>query len=282
MGLPLEPEQLPTLTVVVTLAIMTTFVGIWAGVSAALIGGLLSWHLFLNPLSWSLANGAWIPLLGFGITATTIISTASLYRAGERRWHEKVVSEADQKANDAVLFAREMGHRLKNALAIVQSMAFQTIGNDDPKAVAFAARLRTFASANELLTEHISKPIANVREVVSTALTPFQSGDRLETHLTDADMPDGQVINLALALHELATNATKYGAWAAPSGKVNLVVLDLGKVLKLTWIEEGGPPVIKPETTGFGSRLLRRAGKDAKLLFRPEGIEYSVELSKVS
>jgi two-component sensor histidine kinase len=79
----------------------------------------------------------------------------------------------------------------------------------------------------------------------------------------------------------MATNATKYGAWAAPSGKVNLVVLDLGKVVKLTWIEEGGPPVIKPETTGFGSRLLRRAGKDAKLLFRPEGIEYSVELSKV-
>jgi hypothetical protein len=87
----------------------------------------------LQPTSWSLANEAAVPLLGFAIIATTIISTASLYRGSERRWHAKLVSEADQKADEAVLFAREMAHRLKNALAIVQSMSFQTIGREDQK-----------------------------------------------------------------------------------------------------------------------------------------------------
>jgi two-component sensor histidine kinase len=280
LALPLSPQQLPTITVVVTLALVTTFVGLWAGVSTALIGGLLCWYLLFNPTSWSLANEAAVPLLGFAIIATTIISTASLYRGSERRWHAKLVSEADQKADEAVLFAREMAHRLKNALAIVQSMSFQTIGREDPKAVEFAARLRTLAEANELLTEHVSKPVANVRDVVKTALTPFQDATRLESHLVDANLPDSQVINLALALHELGTNATKYGAWSAHGGKVSLLVQDTGNTLRLTWIEEGGPRVRKPETTGFGSRLLQRAGKNATLLFEPGGVEYSVELRK--
>lgn len=280
MCLPLTSQQLPTLTLVVALAVVTTFVGTWAGLSTATIGALLSWYLLFNPMSWSLANGAWIPLLGFTVIATTIISTATLYRTSERRWHEARIREAEQKTEDALLFAREMAHRLKNALTIVQSISFQTIGQDHPQSAAFAARLSTLASANELLTEHVSKPVANVREVVATALAPFQANDRLVTRLTDANLPDGQVINLALALHELATNATKYGAWSSSEGRINLVIDDVGKSLKLTWVEEEGPPVTCPETDGFGSRLLRRAGQNALLRFRPEGLEYTVELRK--
>jgi two-component sensor histidine kinase len=141
--------------------------------------------------------------------------------------------------------------------------------------------LKALADANELLTEHISKPVARVEHVVRTALRPFVTGSRLELTVANAELPDGQVINLALALHELGTNATKYGAWSVASGKVNLVVHDTGEALKLTWLEEGGPTVQKPKTAGFGSRLLRRLGKNAVLLFRSGGVEYSVELRKV-
>ena len=89
----------------------------------AVVGGLLSWYLFFNAYSWSLANDAWIPLIGFSVIAMVIVSTAALYRGSERRLHAQELMALTEQAANAELFAREMAHRLKNALAIVQSIA---------------------------------------------------------------------------------------------------------------------------------------------------------------
>lgn len=280
-SLPLNSQQLPTLTVVVAIAIVTTFIGVTAGVTTAVVGGLLSWYLFLNGYSWSLANQAWVPLVGFTIIATVIVSTSYLYRRSERRFRAQELAALEEQAANAHLFAREMAHRLKNALAIVQSIAFQTIGNDTPEANKFAARLKALADANELLSERVDEPTANVRQVVAAALQPFDSDLRsfnIECH--DAILPARQVITLSLALHELATNAVKYGALSLEGGRVALSLEEDGEFLGLEWKEVGGPRVSSPEKHGFGTRLLRRSGADAQLAFEPDGLRCSFSIRK--
>lgn len=280
-SLPLDPQQLPVLTVVIATALVTTFVGVRAGILTAVLGGLTSWYLFFNAYSWSLANGAWVPLLGFAVTATTIVGTAALYRESERRAHAKEVEAVEEQAGNAELFAREMAHRLKNTLAIVQSVAFQTFGNGTPEASLFASRLKALADANELLNEKVEEPEADVLRVVKGALQPFHvSPAALQIECVRASIPSRQVLSLALALHELATNAVKYGAFSSTTGRVLLRLEDAGQTLKLTWKEQGGPPVVQPKSEGFGSRLLRRTGANAKLKFEPDGLRCSFDVRK--
>jgi two-component sensor histidine kinase len=280
-SLPLEPQQLPTITVVVAVAIVTTFVGVRAGIVTAILGGLLSWYLFFNEYSWSLADDAWIPLLGFTIIAFVIVSSAALHRDSERRSHALEKASAEEQIANSELFAREMAHRLKNSLAIVQSIAFQTFGRDGPEAGVFAARLKALADANELLTEQVDEPEAIAAKVVKAALQPFHlSPEVLEMDCVHASIPARQAISLALALHELATNALKYGALSQPTGRVSLRLEDAGEALKLTWHERGGPVVTAPQKEGFGTRLIRRTGTAAKLSFEPEGLRCSLTLRK--
>jgi two-component sensor histidine kinase len=276
--LPLEPYQIPTLPVVVALAVVTTFVGPWAGFATALVGGSLCLFALFGPQSASPAP--LVPLISFLVIASTILITASFYRTSERERYRLDLLDARRETEDAVLFAREMGHRLKNALAVVQSLAFQTIGLEDERGRLFAARLRTLADANQLLSEHLSKPVASADEVVASALAPFHSGTRLITEIAPARLPDEQVVSLALALHELATNATKYGAWSNTAGIVHLLLRDEGETLRMTWTERGGPPVRAPERSGFGQRLLERAGKSPSFNYHPEGLQFEALLRK--
>lgn len=279
--LPLNPNQLPTLSVVVMLAVVTTFVGMWAGITTAIVGGLLSWYLVFNPHSLSLANDAWIPLLGFAVIATVIVTTAQLYRSSERRHHDQELQKLQSQAENAELFAREMAHRLKNALAIVQSIAFQTIGAETPESDKLAGRLKALADANSLLSEHIQQPTANIAAVIDSALSPFRDeGERFEVKCIDALIPAQQVVSLALAIHELGTNAIKYGALSSPNGFIFLEVDDLGDQLRMSWKEQGGPAVKRPVKDGFGTRLLRRSGMSAELKFASDGLLCTMGIRK--
>jgi len=283
-SLPLQPIQIPTLTVVIALALVTTFVGIIAGITTAVTGGLLAWCLFFNePFSWSLANGAWVPALAYVVIATVIVTTSYLYRSSEQARHEREVAILRSEASTANLFAREMAHRLKNALTIVQSIAFQTIGVETVEAGKFAGRLKALADANELLTEHVEMPTAKVAQVIEAAVKPFGGvGSRIRLDSVDAAIPAQQVVSLALAIHELATNASKYGALSSPDGWVEIRAEDGRDRLVVSWTEHDGPPVMTPEAQGFGTRLLRRAGMNAKLDFAPDGVRCSIRIHKAA
>jgi two-component sensor histidine kinase len=281
-SLPLNPQQLPTITVVIATAVVTTLVGVRAGLITAVVGGVACWYLFFNDYSWSLAKDSAIPLLGFGVIASTILGTAALYRESERRSQTKELAAIEEEAAHSELFAREMAHRLKNTLAIVQSVAFQTFGNGSAEANLFASRLKALADANELLNENVDEPEAKVMRVVKAALQPFHLRPAaLQIDCVDASIPSRQVLSLALALHELATNATKYGSLSVPTGRVLLRVEDADQMLEVSWKEEGGPPVVLPTGEGFGSRLLRRTSANAKLSFEPDGLRCSFGVRKV-
>lgn len=272
-ALPLPQMQLPTLAVVVAVALVATFVGTVGGITTALVGGLLSWYLFFTPFSFELSRGGAIPFFGFAVISTVIVTTSHFYRLSERRRHETEMAALEDKAMASDLFARELAHRLKNALAIVQSIAAQTLESGRDDTGKFAARLDALATAHDLLSMDVVTPTADVRDVIRAGLEPFRSDDgRFRVECPEARILGQQAVTLALALHELGTNALKYGALSSDEGWVSLNVEDKGEELELAWKEHRGPAVSVPSGRGFGTRLLGRIGTGTELKFEPDGV----------
>jgi len=182
------------------------------------------------------------------------------------------------------LMINELNHRVKNTLATVQSLAMQTLRNTERSADARAlldARLMALSRAHDLLTAE-SWEGAYLREVVERALAAFVAGSRVTIGGSNVRLTPKQALSLSIALHELATNAAKYGALSAEGGTVRVawdVARDAGGVemLKLTWTESGGPPVDPPTRQGFGSRLIERSlaaelGGEANIDYRRDGV----------
>ncbi len=171
--------------------------------------------------------------------------------------------ERQRASEQRTLLAREISHRAKNTLALVQAIASQTFAGADPDLTRrFGERLIALAGSFDLLVAS-DWTGAGVRETVAAATRPHRTGDGIHFSIEgpDATLPAQAVVGLSLALHELATNAAKYGALTRPSGQVGIRwTLDDGPParLRLTWFESGGPPVAPPERQGFGTKLMRR------------------------
>jgi PAS domain S-box-containing protein len=193
------------------------------------------------------------------------------------------ITERKHAEEQRTLLINELNHRVKNTLATVQSLASQTLRNTERSADArqmFEARLLALSRAHDILTRQ-SWQGASLREVVDRALDPFQSTDgRISVDGVDVRLSPKQALALSMALHELATNAAKYGALSNDSGRVEVawrIVLEGTGELQLTWTESGGPPVVPPTRTGFGSRLIQRSlahdlGGETSIEYRPQGV----------
>jgi PAS domain S-box-containing protein len=183
-----------------------------------------------------------------------------------------------------VLLINELNHRVKNTLATVQSLAMQTLRNTERSADArelFESRLTALSRAHDVLTVE-SWEGAELRRVANRALEPFASNDgRVSIDGPDVWLTPKQALALSMTLHELATNATKYGALSNDAGTVRVswtvAPFDGSGELELTWTEKGGPPVLQPTRKGFGTRLIQRnlahdLGGDATIDYRPQGV----------
>lgn len=170
------------------------------------------------------------------------------------------IKEAEQRQR---LLFDELNHRVKNTLSIVQALAQQTLRTrPEPAdfAEAFTDRLASLARAHSLLT-HGSWGDADLRDIVATALAAFiDEGRPIEIGGDSVMISASTTITLSLMLHELATNAAKYGALSVPQGRVTVrwsaVDADSAIAIDLDWQEHGGPPASPPNKRGFGSRLL--------------------------
>ncbi|WP_205478901.1 sensor histidine kinase [Sphingomonas arenae] len=154
----------------------------------------------------------------------------------------------------------ELNHRVKNTLAIVQSFAHQTFRNGSSPETAldkFEGRLGALAGAHEILTRErwVS---ASLKDVISTALKPFCSADRCQMDGPDVTLAPQTGVSLSLALHELATNAAKYGSLSTPTGLILVSWRVSSGGFELQWQEIGGPTVSPPNREGFGMRLIKR------------------------
>lgn len=190
------------------------------------------------------------------------------------------------------LLVNELNHRVKNSLATVQAIAAQTLNVEDvPERVrnALTERLVALARAHDVLTDEKWSG-ADLREIAAQAGAPHLSSDHPERFVIDGppvNLPPRSAIAVALALHELATNAAKYGALSTRSGRVRISwsarpEADETVRLRMVWREADGPPVEPPARTGFGTRLIER-GLAAELRgqvridYRPEGVVCTID-----
>lgn len=187
------------------------------------------------------------------------------------------------------LLMGELNHRVKNLFATVQAlMRLSARPGDDLDAYKerILARLNTLARTNEILLRG-SWAGAGLRELLSAELDVFELGDRLILDGPPVDLPAAQAVPLSMMMHELTTNAAKYGALSVADGTLTVLwrieEAGLVRLLRLTWTEREGPPVTPPSWKGFGTRLIqdalaRELNAEIGLDYQPEGLVASLDV----
>lgn len=188
----------------------------------------------------------------------------------------------------------ELNHRMNNTLATVMAISGQTRrGAVDPETFGriFEGRIGALANAHDLLTAG-SWDGAALADVVGRTLAPYASGDPSGPTRVTIDGPPirlspNAAVTMNMAIHELTTNAARYGALSTPEGRLDVRWRrDESAVpaeLALTWNESGGPTVVPPRRRGFGSRLIeqglgRELGGNVNLWFAPAGVQCEIHL----
>ncbi len=162
--------------------------------------------------------------------------------------------EAEERQN---LLAREVDHRARNALAVIQSIIRLTRAKSVQDYVAaIEGRIKALARAHTLLSDSRWEG-ADLATLVGEELDPYRSGDKVTIVGPGISLHPSTAQGLALALHELATNAAKHGALSSASGKVRLSWELRPDVLALHWVETGGPSIARPAAKSFGLRVIR-------------------------
>ena len=178
----------------------------------------------------------------------------------------------------------ELNHRVKNILAVVQSVAWQTLSNSPSLTAfkdAFDGRLKAISLAHDVLTQ-IRWGKVELERLVAQSLAPYCDPQRKAKCAWSGPrllLPAKAVVPLAMVLHELSTNAAKYGAFSSRGGSLELTwqIVDNDANVQLTWTERGGPPVTGDQHAGFGTKLISRViaydlHGNADLQFEREGL----------
>lgn len=204
---------------------------------------------------------------GIAAQAAIAIDNANLFRAVQTELAERRRVEQHQE-----LLLAELNHRVKNTLAIVLSIATQTLRHSDSAEIfraGFEARIMALAEAHNLLTDGNWEG-ASLRAILERVLGPYRAEGKERYHLeteSDARLGPQTAVAMVMAFSELATNAAKYGALSCDAGSVNVAwSVDRDEKpprLRVKWEETGGPRVEEPCRSGFGSRLIRGLSHDA-------------------
>jgi two-component sensor histidine kinase len=185
------------------------------------------------------------------------------------------------------LLIEELNHRVKNTLAVVQSIATQTFRSASrTEREKFEGRLGALAEAHNLLSQEKWQG-AELREVIGRVLQPYliNNPERMRMFGPDVPLSPRLAVVLSMIVHEIATNAAKYGALSNETGTIavdwEILEESNGRKLRLIWTEAGGPPVTAPVQRGFGSRLIERSARDqlggeATVDFLPRGVVYTI------
>lgn len=182
------------------------------------------------------------------------------------------------------MLLRELSHRVKNTLAVIQSVARQTLrSSSSPKAFveAFEGRIRSLAASHTLLTE-ADWSGARLDSVIRSQVAPLVENfeQRFNLRGPNVVLKAEVATQLGLVLHELATNAAKYGSLSVPAGCVDVIWSASGGKLRLLWRERGGPPLQgEPLTVGFGTLLILSSALKVSRRFDREGFTCKLQLA---
>jgi len=231
-------------------------------------------------------EGRLLPLLGlllFLVLVSIFFGIRLVARTAAAETAAAQASELAEAHDRADLLARELNHRVKNLFAVILAIV-QMSGRDRPEAQpvleSIASRIRALLTAHEVTQGEMDKAVASLRELVETTLAPYRSNDQhAALNGPDIMLPARHVTPLGLVLHELTTNAVKYGAWAH-GGTIKVSWHDEGENLRLVWRESGVDDCSSPSAEGFGSRLMttaaRQLGGSIEREFAPGGCVVSI------
>jgi PAS domain S-box-containing protein len=195
------------------------------------------------------------------------------------------ITERKHAEEQQATIAAELNHRFKNMLSLVQSLAAQTVRSSETLENfndAFSGRLQALASAHDLLMQTRPSGIG-LSELVTGILAPFRSRDeRIKASGSQIALPADAVVLLAMALHELTTNAIKHGALSTAAGHIDIawrLVEQNGSQVELTW-QESGSPTVERRAAGFGTKLINRVlrdlGAETEIKFDPQGLRCTI------
>lgn len=186
------------------------------------------------------------------------------------------------------LLINELNHRVKNTLATVLAIAAQSFRTSADKQMYrwFEGRLIALSKAHDVLAKE-NWTAADLHEIVEQTTAPLLNPARRQFEISGprVSLRTKTALSLSMALHELCTNAAKYGALSTTAGRVAIrwhITEDAGRRLFLEWREQGGPAVVAPQRRGFGSRLIERGlarelGGKVELRYEPSGVVCEIE-----
>jgi PAS domain S-box-containing protein len=194
------------------------------------------------------------------------------------------ITERKRSDEEKTLLLRELAHRVNNTFAVILAITQQSLraaSSAENFAHTFTGRLQALAQAHSLLLA-TNWTGADLGDLAKGQLAPFtlESGERLIIAGPKVTLAPAQAIALGVVLHELGTNAAKYGALSVAGGRVELSWVLNGDRVSLNWVERSGPPVSPPSRKGLGSKLIERGLPDAGIDWRflPDGVECAIEL----
>jgi len=223
-------------------------------------------------------------VIWMGVRSSTVRDATGHFLYGVRVVQD--ITERKEAEERQKLLIDELNHRVKNTLATVQSLATQTArGTDSPDAFrrAFEGRLIALSLAHDQLTRRHWRS-ADLRDIVEGATAPHlaRSQDQIVIEGESITVTPRAALTLALALHELTTNASKYGALSAPGGRIEVRwrverIPQQPEALRIEWSEHNGPPVAVPARHGFGTRFIEGSiaaelQGTARLDYDPQGL----------
>ena len=188
------------------------------------------------------------------------------------------ITDRTELEEKSALLARELQHRVRNILGVVQAIARMSFPDAPPEQRrTMEERIAALGEAVKLLQDSSWKQ-AELRAIMKEIGNGLGVGERIETDGDDVAIASDDAMGLSLALHELCTNAMKYGALSRPGGKVTVAWSDdpsEGGLVRVRWKEVGGPAVAPPSRTGFGTLLIRKAipgPSAAEIAYAPDGV----------
>jgi two-component sensor histidine kinase len=242
---------------------------------ALLLGGFAAYWLFMPP------PHGFAPLtLAQALNLALYAGSCGLILLIIDRYQRAVARLRQEDANHLTL-AREQGHRVSNALAVVEAIVQQSLRGAPEQARMINQRIRS-ALAGIDLGDRATGPPMRLGDLLTAELEPYDLA-RFDLQGEDEGplTPESRNV-LALAVHELATNALKHGALSVPDGGVTVAWRTHAGGATISWREAGGPPVQPPKKRGYGSVLLRRlvegAGGAIAIDFRPTGLAAEISL----
>ncbi|WP_308517659.1 sensor histidine kinase [Sphingomonas flavescens] len=239
----------------------------------------VDWFVYVGePMTFALDRAEAVLIVGSLVDALLVILVCVVVRALAIR---SAIAIEDHR-----VLSGELRHRIRNMLTVIGSIARQSFRPDAPVQDGwqkFDARLAALADVHGLASHGEAKPVA-LREMIDHALAPFDApgAGRATVEGPDVMLQAEAVMPFRLAIHELATNALKYGAFSQPAGRLRVSWFDDAGQFEFHWTETGCQIASPPKRTGFGSRIIRqylasRLGGTSALDFAPDGLRVQID-----